>query len=167
MSQLVGQGPIAAAGGTSVFYTTPYPHRPGDRARDREGNEYLFVDFTGTVYYGCLVQINTSNLAAPLLGTAAEAYRVGVVCSGEASTVSNSHPTSDHAGWVQIYGWHAAVQTGAASGGLVSDSTVAGYWCIPQTSVGTPSGTLSLIVVPSASRTYATQPAARSASSKR
>ena len=146
MPHLVGQGPTAAAGGTSVFFTTPFPHKPGERARDREGNEYLFVDFTGTVYYGTLVQINSANRAAPLLGTAAEAYRVGVVMGGQASTVSNDHPTSDHAGWVQVYGMHPAVQTGAASDGLVSDSTVAGYWCLPQTSIGSPSGTLSLLL---------------------
>lgn len=146
MSQLVGPGAIATAGATSVFFPTPFPHNPGDKARDTEGNEFLFVDFTATVYYGCVVQINSSHLAAPLLGTAAEAYRVGIVMGGTASTVSGNHPTSDHAGWVQVYGVHPAVQTGSASGGLVSDSTVAGYWCIPQTSVGTPTGTLSVIL---------------------
>lgn len=146
MAHLVGPGAIAAAGPTSQMFTTPFPHRPGDKARDLDGNEYVFVDFTATVYYGTLVQINTSYQAAPLLGTAAEAYRVGVVMSGQASTVSNDHPTSDHGGWVQVYGIHPAVQTGAASGGLVSDSSVAGYWCIPQTSVGTPTGTFSVIL---------------------
>ena len=146
MAQLIGSGPVAAPGGTSQFFTTPYPLRPGAKMADADGNEYVLCDFTGTTYYGCLVQINASFRAAPLLGTAAEAYRVGVVCSGQASTVSGDHPTSDHAGWVQIFGIHMAVQTGTASGGLVSDSTVAGYWCIPQTSVGTPSGTLSLIL---------------------
>lgn len=146
MAQFVGPGAIVTAGPTSQMFTTPFPHRPGDKARDRDGNEYLFVDFTATVYYGTLVQINLSYQAAPLLGTAAESYRVGVVMSGLASTVSNDHPTSDHGGWVQVYGIHPAVQTGTASGGGVSDSTVGGYWCIPQTSVGTPSGTLSIIL---------------------
>ena len=147
MAQLVGQGPsILAGGGTSAFFTTPFPHTPGDKARDTEGNEYLFVDFTATVYYGCVVQITPQCTAAPLLGTAAAAFRVGVVCGGQASTVAGDHPTSDNGGWVQVYGIHTAVQTGAASGGLVSDNTVAGYWCVPQASVGTPSGTFSVIL---------------------
>src|SRR3990167_4777220 len=146
MAQIVGQGPAVVAGGTSAFFTTPFPHVPGDKARDTEGNENLFVDFTATVYYGCVVQITPQCTAAPLLGTAAASFRVGVVCGGTASTVSGDHPTSDHAGWGQIYGIHPAVQTGAASGGLVSDNTVAGYWCVPQASVGTPSGTFSVIL---------------------
>lgn len=143
MSQLVGPGAIVEAGATSVIFSLPFPHRPGDRAKDSAGNEFLFVDFTATTYYGCLVQIDSLNRAAPLLGTSLEAYRVGVVCSGTPSTISGNHPTSDNAGWVQIYGVHPAVQTGAASDGLVSDSTVA-YWCVPQTSVGTPSGVLTV-----------------------
>jgi hypothetical protein len=146
MAELVGPGAIGEAGATSVIFSTPFPHRPGDRAKDRDGNEYLFVDFTATTYYGCLVQINSVNQAAPLLGTAASSFRVGVVCSGTPSSDAGNHPTSDNGGWVQIYGVHPAVQTGAASGGLVSDSSVAGYWCIPQTSVGTPSGVLTVIL---------------------
>lgn len=144
MAQLVGQGSIGSAGATSVIFSAPFPHKPGDRSRDADGNEYLFVDFLNTTYYGCLVQINSINQAAPLLGTSLSAFRVGVVMSGNPTSVAGDHPTSDNAGWVQIYGVHPAVQTGTASGGGVSDSTVA-YWCIPQTSVGTPSGTLSVI----------------------
>lgn len=144
MADLMGPGAIAEAGATSVIFSVPFPHRPGDKARDKDGNEYLFVDFLNNTYYGCLVQINAINQAAPLLGTNLEPYRVGVVCSGTPSSVAGNHPTSDNGGWVQIYGVHSAVQTGAASGGLVSDSSVA-YWCVPQTSVGTPSGTLTVI----------------------
>lgn len=144
MSQLVGPGAILAGGATSVIFSTPFPHKPGDKARDADGNEFLFVDFTATTYYGCLVQIDSTNKAAPLLGTSLRPYRVGVVCSGTPSTDAGNHPTSDNGGWVQIYGVHSAVQTGAASGGLSSDGTVA-YWCIPQTSVGTPSGVLTVI----------------------
>jgi hypothetical protein len=143
MAQLTGPS-IGHAGPTSAIFSTPFPHKPGDKARDTDGNEYLFVDFTATVYFGCLVQINALNQAAPLLGTALKAFRVGVVCSGTPTTDAGAHPTSDNGGWVQIYGLHPAVQTGTASGGGVSDGTVA-YWCIPQTSVGTPSGTLSVV----------------------
>lgn len=143
MSQLVGPGAIVEAGATSVIFSLPFPHKPGDRAKDSAGNEFLFVDFTANTYFGCLVQIDSLNRAAPLLGTSLEAYRVGVVCSGTPSTVAGNHPTSDNAGWVQIYGVHPAVQTGTASDGLVSDSTAA-YWAVPQLAVGTPTGTLGL-----------------------
>ena len=142
--ELIGPGAIAAAGPTSAMFTTPFPHKVGDKARDNEGNEYLFVDFTASVYYGQLVQIDTNFLAAPLLGTANRPYRVGVVCSGTPS--SANHPTSDNAGWVQIYGVHSAVQTGVATDGGVSATAGGAYFCIPQTSVGTPSGVLALVV---------------------
>lgn len=146
MSELVGPGAIVQAGATSVLFTTPFPHKPGDKARDKEGNEYVFVDFTANVYYGCLVQINSIYQAAPLLGTASRPYRVGVVCSGTPSSVAGDHPTSDNGGWVQIYGIHTAVQTGVATDGGVSATAGGAYFCIPQTSVGTPSGVLALIV---------------------
>lgn len=144
MAELVGPGSIAQGGGTSVIFATP-PHAPGDKARDREGNEYVFVKFTATTYYGCLVQINSIYNAAPLLGTANRAFRVGVVCSGTASSVTGEHPVNGDYGWVQIYGVHSAVQTGMASDGGVSATAGGAYFCIPQTSVGTPTGVLSLI----------------------
>ncbi len=142
MSSLLGPGAIGFAGNTSDFYTTPYPHKPGDKGRDKDGNEYLFVDFTGTVYYGCVVGITADNLASPLLGTARVPLRVGIVTGGTATSASGL--TSDHGGWVQIYGSFYAAQTGSASGGLSSDGTVE-YFVVPQASVGSPSGTFSLI----------------------
>jgi hypothetical protein len=144
MSQLVGPGAIAQAGATSVFFSTPFPHKPGDKARDTEGNEFVFVDFTSTVYYGCLVQINSLYQAAPLLGTANRPYRVGVVCSGTPTSDAGNHPTSDNGGWVQVYGVHPAVQTETATDGGVSATAGGAYFCIPQTAVGTPSGVLAV-----------------------
>lgn len=144
MPMLAGQGGVGAAGETSQIFSTPFPHYPGERYRDKAGNEYMFVDYTATVYYGCVVQITPDGLASPLLGTSLRPYRVGVVCSGNPSTVAGNHPTSDNGGWVQIYGVHPAVQTHSASDGLTSDGTVA-YWCVPQSSVGSPSGTLAVI----------------------
>lgn len=141
MAQLTGPAQAFGAA-TSEFNTTPFPHHPGEKARDTEGNEYLYVDFTSNVYYGCLVQIDVNNLAAPLLGTANRAYRVGVVMGGTPS--SDNHPTSNNAGWVQIYGVHNAVQTGVATDEGVSATAGGAYFCIPQTSVGTPSGVLAL-----------------------
>lgn len=145
MSQLVGPGAIGTAGATSIIFGLPFPHKPGDKARDNQGNEFVFVDFLNTTYFGCLVQINALYQAAPLLGTANKPFRVGVVCGGTPSSIDGNYPTSDNGGWVQIYGVHAAVQTGMASDGGVSATAGGAYWCIPQTSVGTPSGTLSVI----------------------
>jgi len=144
MPNLVGPSLIGAAGPTSNFYTTPFPHKPGDKARDKDGNEYVFCDFTAPAYYGQVVQITPEYLASPLLGTARVAMRVGVVMGGWPVTDNNFHGTSDHGGWVLIYGLHQAVQTGSASDGLTSDNTVA-YVAVPQTSVGTPSGAFTLI----------------------
>lgn len=135
---------VAHSDPTSIFHTTPFPHSPGAKARDKEGNEYIYVDFTATVYFGCLVQINSKWEAAPLLGTANEPYRVGVVMGGRAVSDSGEHPTSNHGGWVQIYGVHPAVQTQVASDGGVSATAGGAYFAIPQTAVGTPSGVLQL-----------------------
>ena len=143
MANLVGQGQALSAGPTSAIFSTPFPHKPGDKGRDANGNEYVFVDFTATVYYGCVVQITSLYTASPLLGTANRPFRVGVVCSGTPSTVAGDHPTSDNGGWVQIYGVHPAVQTGMTSDGGASD-TAGAYFAIPQTSVGTPSGTMTV-----------------------
>jgi len=138
MAELVGPGAIGFGGPTSQVWTTPFPHKPGDKGRDTEGNEYVFCDFIGPVYGGVLVQINEVYQATPLLGTANEPYRVGVACTAA---------TSNEGGWVQIYGLHKAVQTGMASDAGSSD-TAGDYILVPQTSVGSPSGTLTLVAHP-------------------
>ena len=135
MAELHGQGPVGSPGSTSEVFSSPFPLQPGSRARDGSGNEYLFCDFTASVSGGIVVAIDFMNRATPLLGTSLLSSRVGIAMTGA---------TSDNAGWVQIYGVHLAVQGNSASDGLVSDGTVA-YYLIPQTSVSTPSGTLSLI----------------------
>lgn len=151
MAHLIGQGPLGTGGPTSQIDSAPSSHTPGARARDIDGNEYLYVDFTANTYYGCLVQINSKNEAAPLLGTARRPYRVGVVVGGRASSVAGEHPTSDSYGWVQIYGTHLAVQTGDTTDGTVSATVGNSICCIPQTSVGTPSGVLALQIIGTAS----------------
>ena len=45
MSQLVGPGAIAEAGATSIIFSTPFPHKPGDKGRDKDGNEYVAVQY--------------------------------------------------------------------------------------------------------------------------
>lgn len=136
MAQLTGPS-IGSAGPTSQVWTTPFPHKPGDKARDTQGNEYVFCDFTGTVFGGILVAIDDRYNATPLLGTANVPSRVGVAMTAG---------TSDNGGWVQVYGLHGAVQTGITSDTGASDS--AAYIMVPQTSVGSPSGTLTLVAHP-------------------
>ena len=42
-------GPAQGFGGpTSEVFTTPFPHQPGEKGRDKDGNEYLFVEFITT-----------------------------------------------------------------------------------------------------------------------
>lgn len=85
---------------TSEVATTPYPLKPGARARDNDGNEYVYVDFTGSVYGEQPVLI-ASDFTAAAVGTS------GRGAIGIATTAA----TSDNAGWVQIYG-RAFVQLG-------------------------------------------------------
>lgn len=135
MAYIVHQN-IGAAGPTSQTWTTPWPHKLGDKARDKDGNEYVFCQcITTNVSGGILCSINDVYQAAPLLGTALLPSRVGVAMTGMTATTD--------AGWFQIYGLCAGVQTAGASDGLVSDQTVE-YVLTPQGSVGTPSGTLTL-----------------------
>lgn len=139
MPLLTGTGSAFPSSGTSDVYTAvgaSFPLKPGTRARDTAGNEYVFCDFTDTVYYGILVQITDTWLAAPLLGTASQPYPIGVVMASSA--------TSDNGGWVQIYGLHTAVQTNAVSD-TVTTAGVGSYGLTCQTSVTTPSGTLSFV----------------------
>jgi hypothetical protein len=91
---------MGAPGSTSEVYTTPFPVAVGTHARDTAGNEYVFVDFTGTVYGRQPVAITTDWTAAAV-GTTGRGL-LGVVQGGA---------TSDNAGWVQIYG-RALVQLG-------------------------------------------------------
>lgn len=93
MAELVGQGPVALPGATTVVHTTPFPIQVGTRARDASGNEYVYVDFTGTVYTQQPVEILDDH-TAQAVGTTGRG-RVGVAVTGA---------TSDNAGWVQIYG---------------------------------------------------------------
>lgn len=140
MAHLVGPGLIGAAGPTSQTWTTPFPHKPGDKARDKFGNEYVFVEFiTTNVSGGVLVQIDATYRAFPLLGTARVGGRVGVAMTGATAATDG--------GWVQIYGVHLAVQsTGAADSDALSSDQTVDYILRPQTSVTTPSGTLGMVL---------------------
>lgn len=151
MAQLIGPGPIGQAGPTSQVFTTPFPHRLGETARDYRGNEYLFVQCVTAIQgEGTLVSITADNQAAPLLHTSLLNARVGV---------AQKQMLTTEAGWVQIYGiafvqgnnvGNTAVGTGASTdatsiGVLSSTSEIDafGITCVPQLAVTSPSGTLN------------------------
>jgi len=94
MADLAAQGPIAAGSATSVAVDTSVsPHQPGSRMRDANGNEYIWVDFTGTVSAEQPVAIVADRTAGPL-GTSGRGP-VGI---------AQGSGTSNQTGWVQIYG---------------------------------------------------------------
>ena len=107
MAELIGQGPIGLPGGTSVVFTTPFPLRVGSRAKDNDGNEYVFCSFGNDVNAKMVVQID-SAFDATIVGVAGRGA-LGVVCASNAS--------SDSAGWVQIYGKCTIMIVDAGSGG--------------------------------------------------
>jgi hypothetical protein len=119
-----------------VQSTSPPAFAVGQRARDAAGNEYVFVDFVGSVFGAQPVEIFDDN-TAQALGTTGRA-RVGVACGAA---------TSNDFGWVQIYG-RCQVQLGMsgvspsdAANGPTTLQTVAAMtvFCL-ATSLTTPNG---------------------------
>ena len=134
MALLHGQGPIGAPGSTSDVYTTPFPLTPGARMRDASGNEYVFCDYTGTVYTGTPVEI-ASGYTAQKIGTTGRGP-MGVACGGA---------TSDNGGWVQIYGRcyvqllgdTAAVSPSELVSGTTLSTTAVWKFMLPTTATST------------------------------
>ena len=95
MAELIGQGPVGLAGGTTIAFaqTSPTPMILGTRAKDAAGNEYIFCDATDTVNPGQPVSIDSAFRVAPLAVTGRGP--IGVACV---------RATSDQCLWVQIYG---------------------------------------------------------------
>ena len=91
----------------------------GTRARDAQGNEYIYLDFDAAKAVGEIVTWDTAFLATAT-GATTTGF-IGVVC-GEAAT-------SDLAGWVQIYGVNTAVlgSSTLTSGWLQVAATTDGY----------------------------------------
>jgi hypothetical protein len=110
MANLTGHAG-AAPHPTSEVATTPFPIQLGTRMRDSAGNEYIYCDYTGTVFAGTPVQINSDFTAAKVGITGRGAF--GVVTSGG---------TSDNAGWVQIYGRAYVQLLGDTAAVSVSDN---------------------------------------------
>jgi hypothetical protein len=94
-------------GGTSITFTTPLPLRPGTRAKDVDGNEYVFCTFS-----------NPCNAKMPvLIDSAFDCTTLGVAGRGAIGVLCASEHTSDTSGWVQIYGKAMMQIIDAGSGG--------------------------------------------------
>ncbi len=108
MAELTGPGPVGLPGATSItFETSPFPLQLGSRAKDSDGNEYIFCTFGDDVNAKMCVQIS-SAFDATIVGVAGRGA-IGIVCANNAS--------SNAAGWVQIYGKAMMMIVGAGSGG--------------------------------------------------
>jgi hypothetical protein len=126
---------ITGAGATSDVFTTPFPHQVGTRMPDAAGNVYVFCDFSGTVYGGTPVQINSDFTAAKVGTTGRGAF--GVACTAG---------TSDNGGWVQVYG-KATIQllgataevspSDAANGPTTLSTTAQTKFWLPTTATST------------------------------
>lgn len=129
-------GPIDAfPGGTSAtFNTSPLPLPVGTKGRDADGNEYILVSFSAAVSQGEWVVMTDLNSASPML--TGSIGRVGVVMS--------SLPTSNDAGWVQIYGLNLISQASTVSD-LVSPG-IGGGLLRATTFATTPLGTVDVIL---------------------
>lgn len=127
----------SAPGNTSDVYTTPFPVQVGTRARDSQGNEFVFCDSTQTNFSGQPVMINSDFTTVQIGSYNANGNRgmVGVCVAGS---------TSDQGQWVQVYGKammqiiHSGVSASDAANGPTTLSTSAAtqFW-IP-TSVTSP-----------------------------
>jgi len=146
------------SGNASDLYTTPFPMTLGEKARDKDGNEYIFCHMAAAnMGIGSVVGITLANWAFPLsttAPTAAGASRVGVVVSAS--------PTSLQYGWVQIYGvamvqCDAGLQTGAASASDVTDTST--RVIAPTTVVTSPQGAIALmnLIVPTSNQIVSTE----------
>lgn len=111
MAQLTGFADGFPHATSEAVATSTKSIRVGTRARDVDGNEYVYVDFTGTVYTGTPVQINSDFTAA----------KVGVAGRG-AFGVAVCPATSDESGWVQIYGTCNVQLLGETAGVSPSDA---------------------------------------------
>ena len=133
------------AGGTSQYWTTPYPMALGTKARDSLGNEFVYVDAITGVYPGCFVSLNDETWRATALGVAG-AVRSGTKIGVVMPALDTSAPTDGRAFWAQIYG-RVLIQVGgsvvspsdAANGPTTLTSEIATVFMLP-TSQTTPSG---------------------------
>lgn len=130
MTELTGRS-LGMAGGTSqTFSTSPLPQAVGTRAFDQAGNEYIFVNFGGAVSTGSWVVLSDLNVAT----------FIDDVSIGRVGIVMSSLPTSNDAGWVQIYGLNIIAQTNMAT-----DQASAGLALRPTSVASTPLGVVDIV----------------------
>jgi hypothetical protein len=137
MAELSAQGPVIHGHPTSLSAPTSIaPYSKGQVARDQAGNEYVYVEFTGTVSAEQPVQISSDFTAAAIAVTGRGP--IGIAQGGA---------TSNDSGWVQVYG-RALVMLGMggvspsdAANGPTTLETVAAYnFFVLPTSLSTPPG---------------------------
>lgn len=133
MAELTGFAALFPGPTSAVFNTSPLPLAVGTRAHDAAGNEYILCSFSAAVSQGEWVVLTDLHSASPLL--TGSIGRVGVVMS--------YLPTSNDAGWVQIYGFNIISQASTVSD-LVSPG-IGGGTLRATTYATTPLGTVDVI----------------------
>jgi len=102
MAQLTGPAQSFPCPTSAVLrHTSPLPLNLGTRARDADGNEYVWVAFGGPISSGEWVIVTDLHVATALIH--ASVGRVGIVVG--------TGPTSDDCGWIQVYGLNTIAQT--------------------------------------------------------
>lgn len=96
----------AFPGGTTDVQTTPYPIKPGTRAFDTSGNEYVYCAFGTVVHPEQVVMISKDGNFTTAVFAVGLNGPIGVICASG---------TSDQAGWVQIGGYAKAMLVGGSS----------------------------------------------------
>lgn len=144
------QGPtVVFSGGVSESYTTPFPHALGTKARDAEGNEYVFCS-TGAETTVCPEQVVVigSNWNVVAIGAAGAQGPVGVVADyakrGLTSAFSSAYAAATGI-WVQIYGRAYIMYGGGGTSPsehlLTTVRTSLGYqFHVPTSTASTPVG---------------------------
>ena len=136
MAELTGHAGVFPGGTSNVYSTSPLPISVGTRAKDVAGNEYVFVSFGAAVSPGVWVIINDLHVGTPIDDISGPG-RVGIVMG--------TSPTSNDAGWVQIYGLNIIAQTNTAT-----DLVSTGIGLRPTSVASTPLGVVDVVSAVSA-----------------
>lgn len=126
MPELVGQGPVAHHLGTDTVDTAAKIPL-GTRARDKNGNEYIYLTGVASTTAGSWVTFDEAYLTTLLAANAA-----GPVAIAMAATVASTF------GWYQIFGKNTVAKSDTVAAdaplyidgtaGRVDDLGVAGDW---------------------------------------
>jgi hypothetical protein len=121
---------------TGATGTLPEYLLPGVRAVDADGNVYVMVELTQTVYTGVTVVISVDGN-----------YTAAVLASGTHGSVGvMAEPaSSDQYAWAQIYGYVAAAQEAGGTSAATS-----AYFPVAATSVSSPAAGLAVLDTSSA-----------------